>query len=277
MNPDVTEEIEQIQQIYDIIVNFLVNYSFQLIGAIFVLLVGSFIAKKVAGWVLQLCTAKKLDITLSEFIANVVKIIIMTMIAIMCLNMLGISITPFIAAIGALSLGAGLAIQGVLSNFGSGFNIILTRPFIVGDTIKVQGVTGVVKKINLAFTLLQNEDGMNIMVPNRHIVGEILHNSGDISLLELTVGVAYSSNLDAVIGYLKDAVATLNDVKNEPEVQVGIVEFADSCVTLEVRCWVDSQNIAIAKHQVNKVIWDTLQAQKVVIPFPQRDVLLKQD
>ncbi|MBE1301152.1 MAG: mechanosensitive ion channel [Alteromonadaceae bacterium] len=276
MNPDVTEEIEQIQKIYDIIVNFLVNYSFQLIGAIFVFLIGSFLAKKVAGWVLQLCTAKKLDITLSEFIANVVKIIIMTMIAIMCLNMLGISITPFIAAIGALSLGAGLAIQGVLSNFGSGFNIILTRPFVVGDTIKVQGVTGVVLKINLAFTLLQNEDGMNIMVPNRHIVGEILHNSGDISLLELSVGVSYSSDLDAVIGYLKNAVSAMEVVKAEPEVQVGIIEFADSSVSLEVRCWVDSQQLATSKHQVNKVIWDTLNEHDVVIPFPQREVSLKQ-
>lgn len=276
MNPDVTKEIEQIQKIYDIIVNFLVNYSFQLIGAIFVFLVGNFIAKKVAGWVLQLCTAKKLDITLSEFIANVVKIIIMTMIGIMCLNMLGISITPFIAAIGALSLGAGLAIQGVLSNFGSGFNIILTRPFVVGDTIKVQGVTGVVLKINLAFTLLQNEDGMNIMVPNRHIVGEILHNSGDISLLEVTVGVAYSSDLDAVISLLKNAVSAMEVVKSEPEVQVGIIEFADSSVSLEVRCWVDSQQLATSKHQVNKVIWDTLKEHDVVIPFPQREVSLKQ-
>lgn len=64
------------------------------------------------------------------------------MVAIIALDKVGIIVTPFIAAIGALSLGAGLALQGLLSNYGAGFNIILTRPFIVGDTIRVQNVSG---------------------------------------------------------------------------------------------------------------------------------------
>ena len=61
------------------------------------------------------------------------------MIGIIALGNLGISVTPFVAAIGALSLGAGLALQGLLSNYGAGLNIILTRPFLVGDTVLVQG------------------------------------------------------------------------------------------------------------------------------------------
>ncbi len=276
MNPDVSQEIEQLQKIYDIIVNFLVNYSFQLIGAIFVFLVGLIIARKVAAWVQRICENKNLDVTLSEFIANVVKIALLTMVAVMCLNMIGISITPFIAAIGAVSLGAGLAVQGLLSNFGAGFNIILTRPFVVGDTISVHGVEGQVTRINLAYTLLRDENGVDIMVPNKHIVGEVLHNSGAITLLSLEVGVSYDSDIDAVLKLLQATLAKSSMVKEEPAVQAGIKEFADSCILLEMRCWVATEELVQAKHSLNGLVWGTLQKHQVTIPFPQREVLLKQ-
>lgn len=125
------EEIQQFQAIYNTLVEFFINYSFQLLGAIIVLLIGLFVAGRVSRWVEKFCLGKELDITLSRFIASAVKIIIVVGIGIIALGKLGISVTPFVAAIGALSLGAGLAVQGLLSNYGAGFNIILTRPFIV--------------------------------------------------------------------------------------------------------------------------------------------------
>ncbi len=74
-----------------------------------------------------------------------------------------------------------------MSNYGAGLSIILTRPFVVGDTIRVQGVWGIVKEVHLAFTMLTNEDGEIITIPNKHIVGEIIHNSQADTVLELSV------------------------------------------------------------------------------------------
>lgn len=272
MNESATEQLEQFQEVYQIIVNFLVNYSFQLIGAIFVFGLGLLIAKRVCNWVLVLCQLKNLDITLSQFISSTVKIIIMVMVTIVCLNMIGISITPFVAAIGALGLGAGLAVQGLLSNFGAGFNIILTRPFVVTDTIKIEGVSGVVKEITLAYTRLEDEDGVEIMVPNRHIVGEVLHNSHKFTLSEMTVGVAYDSDIDNVIELLKETLVNTDLVTSKPPPLIGIAEFADSSVNIELRYWVATEKLFASKYQVNKLIWDTLKTNNIAIPFPQREI-----
>jgi len=272
--PDIEQDLASIQKIYDLIAAFLINYSFQLLGALVALLIGMFIAKKVSKVVLRLCEAKHLDVTLSRFIANVVKVIIVIMVAVICLNMIGISITPLVAAIGAASLGAGLAVQGLLSNYGAGFNIILTRPFVVGDTIQVQGVSGQVRDIHLGHTILVNEDGVTITIPNRHIVGEILHNSDGVTLIEQTVGVAYSSDIGRAIDVVKAAVGGEALVSASPGAQVGILEFADSSVNLQLRCRVPTDRLNEARFAINKRVWDALQANHIEIPFPQRYVTL---
>ena len=272
MGEDIKQEIVQLQAVYDLIINFFVNYSFQLIGAIVILIIGLMIASRIAKLVRRLCESKNIDVTLSNFLANVVRIIIIVMVAIISLNKLGISVTPFLAAIGALSLGAGLALQGLLSNYGAGFNIILTRPFVIGDTISVQGVSGQVKDILLATTQIVTEDDVDITIPNKHIVGEILHNSHYVSLLELSIGVSYSSDLDKVTQILAEAIKTHKDINNQKEPLVGIRNFGDSSVDFEVRVWVDSNKINAARFALNKTLWDTLKEHQISIPFPQREI-----
>jgi len=160
----IEKELAQIENVYNLITEFLVTYSFQLVGAVVIFIIGLYVAKKVAIFSLRFCEKHEVDITLATFIANLIKILIIVMVAIIALGKVGISVTPFVAAIGALSLGAGLALQGLLSNYGAGMTIIMTRPFIVGNTIKVQGITGVVKEITLATTLLTNEDNEEITI-----------------------------------------------------------------------------------------------------------------
>lgn len=147
-------EIQQAQAIYNMITEFFVTYSFQILGALIILVLGILVGRKVGDIVLKLCEKKELDITLSRFASSAAKLTIIVMAAVIALGKVGISVTPFVAAIGALGLGAGLAMQGLLSNYGAGLNIILTRPFIVGDTIQVKGVAGLVKEVHLAYTLL---------------------------------------------------------------------------------------------------------------------------
>lgn len=277
MQQELKQEFAQLQVVYDTIVNFFVTYSFQLIGALIILLIGLFIAKRVAKLVTRLCESKGLDITLSRFIANVVKIIIVVMVGIICLNKIGISITPLVAAIGAISLGAGLAVQGLLSNYGAGLNIILTRPFVIGDTISVQGVSGQVKDILMAYTLIVTEDEVEITIPNKHIVGEIIHNSQQVSLLELSVGVAYSSDLDKVQEILESSIMKHELASDAKPPMVGIANFGDSSVDIEVRVWADSKQINAARFALNKLIWDVLQKHQVEIPFPQREIKMLSD
>lgn len=267
------EEIQQFQAIYDTIVEFFVNYSFQLVGALIIILIGMFVASRVARAVLRLCEKKELDITLSRFIASFVKIVIIVGVAIIAMGKIGISVTPFVAAIGALSLGAGLAVQGLLANYGAGLNIIITRPFVIGDTITVKGETGLVDEVHMAFTILKDEDDVRITIPNRHIVGEILHNSAGNKLAETTVGVSYGSDPEKVMSVLHEVLKQQGVTETRPPL-IGIDNFGDSSINFGVRFWIPTESFHEVRFNVNNAIFKALGVAGINIPFPQREVRL---
>jgi small conductance mechanosensitive channel len=270
----VQEETQQLETIYRLIVEFFVNYSFQFFGAVLILAVGIFVASRVARFVRAVCDRKELDPTLSNFLANVSKLVIVAMVSIVSLGKIGISIGPFVAAVGALSLGAGLAVQGLLSNYGAGLAIIVTRPFVVGDTVSVQGVSGIVEAVGLATTLLTDEDGVEITIPNRHIVGEILRNSHAVSLVELSVGIRYGSDPQTAIDAIQSALETMPEICGDRMPVVGIDRFGDSSVDLGIRFWGPTQKLFQLRYRANSLIHAALAEAHITIPFPQREVRL---
>ncbi|SMF00923.1 small conductance mechanosensitive channel [Alteromonadaceae bacterium Bs31] len=272
----VKNELQELNKLYQIAMEFLVNYSFQLIGAMIVVLVGLFVAGKIGRGVQRLCESKKIDITLSRFIGSSVRIILVVMVAIVALGKIGISVTPFVAAVGALTFGVSLAAQGLISNYGAGVNIIIGRPFVVGDTINVCGVGGVVSEVSLGYTRLINEDQVTITIPNKHIIGEILHNSNAKSIVESEIGVAYGSNMDEVISTIRKAIGETEGLGEESVAQVGIELFADSSVNIGYRYLVPTERLFATKYAVNKNIFDALKVAGISIPFPQREVTLLQ-
>ncbi|MFC1685279.1 mechanosensitive ion channel family protein [Pseudomonadota bacterium] len=266
------KELQQAQAVYKLITEFFISYSFQILGAIIILILGILVARKVSNLVLRLCEKKELDITLSRFIASTTKIVIVVMVAIIALGKVGISVTPFVAAIGALSLGAGLAMQGLLSNYGAGLNIILARPFVVGDTIRIQNVSGQVKEVHLAYTLLSDEDDVEITIPNKHIVGEIISNSHTETLAEETVGISYDSDPEQAITVILQALEGVENISVTRIPLVGIEDFADSSINIGIRFWAPTAHYFESRYRANAAIYAALKAANITIPFPQREV-----
>ncbi|NIB43729.1 mechanosensitive ion channel family protein [Pseudomaricurvus alkylphenolicus] len=274
MEENIGKELEQAAAIYQMVVEFFVNYSFQILGALLILIIGIIVARKVGNMVLALCERKNLDITLSRFIAATARIIVVIMVAIIALGKVGISVTPFLAAVGAISLGAGLAVQGLLSNYSAGLNIILTRPFVVGDTIQVQGVSGQVEEVHLAYTVLSNEDDVRITIPNKHIIGEIIHNSFKNTLAEISIGIAYHEDPMRAIELIKNAVCATDLFDKQKQPAIGIETFADSSINIGMRLWLPTQRYYENLYQLNQLVFKTLTENGIDIPFPQREVRL---
>ena len=266
------DEIKTAQKLVNIIIDFFVNYSFQVIGAILILVIGILVARSVASFFLKLFERKNLDVTLSKFTAAAVKGIIIGFAIIIALGKFGITIAPFIAALAAMAFGASFAIQGPLANYGAGLVIILTRPFVVGNTITVSGVTGVVDEITLGATILKDEDGVKITIPNKHIVGEILHNSEEKRIVEEIVGISYDSDPEKAIQIIKEALNEFQEISKEPPPQVGIQKFGDSSIDIGLRYWIPTQKYFKTLYQVNLAVYKQLKARDIEIPFPQRDV-----
>lgn len=270
------QEIETLQKIIDVVTEFLIKYSFQIVGALIILIIGL----KLSGWlsrlVLRLCEKRNIDVTLSRFFASSTKLMVMVFVVIVAIGKFGISIAPFIAALGALAFGSSFAIQGPLSNYGAGLTLILTRSFVVGNTINVQGVSGVVEEIRLAATILTTEDGEELTIPNKHIVGEILVNSFANKIVETTVGISYQDDPEQAIKVLNKVLEQFDEVSQDPAPQVGIEAFADSSINIGLRYWVPTQKYYNLMYQVNLAIHKSLAAEQITIPYPQQDVHLIQ-
>ncbi|MCT7942037.1 mechanosensitive ion channel family protein [Shewanella holmiensis] len=273
--PSLDQELAQLQSAYNLITEFLVQYSFQLIGALLIFLLGLWVASKAASFVANQFEKHNVDITLSNFTSNLVRIIIIIMVAVICLGKLGISVTPMVAAIGAASLGAGLALQGMLSNYAAGVTIIVTRPFIVGNTIEVKGVSGVVAQIKLGLTILTNEEGEQISIPNKHIIGEILHNSFEYKLVETSLNIDYQADPAAVIAIIEQAIMLSDKVNQEQKSLVGINGFNSIGIEVGIRYWVPTAHYFQAKYEINQFVILALKQANIHIPCPVREIQIQ--
>ena len=266
------QEIAQLQNAYSMITEFIVQYSFSILGAALIFLIGLWVAAKASNLVTRLFEKHEIDITLSNFTSNFVRILVILLVGVIALGKLGISVTPMVAAIGAASLGAGLALQGMLANYAAGITIIVTRPFIVGNTIEVKGVSGLVKDIHLGMTVLTNEEGEQINVPNKHIVGEVLHNSFANKLVETTLNISYTSDAEQVVAILKQVLTDSAQVSDGEHAQVGINDFNSIGIEIGIRYWVATESYFQDKYQTNASLIKALREANIEIPCPVREI-----
>jgi small conductance mechanosensitive channel len=185
-----------------------------------------------------------------------------------------VPIAPLIAGIGVAGLGVGFALQGVLSNVMAGLSIIFTKPYRVGEHISLLEVHGDVLTIDIFSTTLLHPDRSRVVIPNRKIVGEILHNFGSLRQLSLSVGVSYATDLNQALAIAKDLLARNPRVLKEPMAAVGISQLGDSAIIISVQPWVRVSDYAEAQGELNQAIIERFRTAHIAIPFPQHDVRL---
>lgn len=265
-------ELDTLQSLINTGIAFGVAYGFQILGALIILVLGAYVARVLSRVVLRLAEKRGLDITLARFFSSTVRIMVLMFVVIIALGKFGITIAPFIAALGAIAFGGSLALQGPLSNYGAGLSIILSRPFVVGNTLTVRGVSGIVEEVRMAATILRTEDGEEITIPNKKLVGEILLNSFDNRIIETTIGISYADDPGAAIQVMRDTLAKIDDVTKEPAPQIGIDDFGDSSIDIGLRYWVPTERYFQVKYRANQAIYAALEKASITIPFPKREV-----
>jgi small conductance mechanosensitive channel len=165
-----------------------------------------------------------------------------------------------------------MAMQGILGNVAAGLTIIFTRPFHVGDYISIANEEGEILDISLFSTTLGHTDHSMVVIPNRKIVGEILHNCGRTRQLNLAVDMAYGTDVALALGVVDEILRANPRVLQDPAPVVGIARLADSGVTLRVSPWVKVPDYVDATGELNRAILDTFRARGIAIPFPQREI-----
>jgi small conductance mechanosensitive channel len=270
----VSSNLDAVDHIKSQIIDLGIQFGPRLLVAILVLVAGAF----VGGWLARLverCLKRfELEPPVRMLLLRTLRVLVFVLFLILALQNLGIQLLPLIAGLGVAGAGVALATQGVLSNMVAGLTIIFTKPYRVGDYIEVAGVQGQVNQITLFNTILLHIDRSHVVVPNRKIVGEIMHNFGQIRQAEVLVGVGYEVELTQALAAFAAVVGSNPKVLRDPAPLVQVVTLAESNVQIAVRPWVAVPDLQIVVDELSRALVEDCHRRGISIPFPQRQVRL---
>jgi small conductance mechanosensitive channel len=250
----------------DTVTQYAVRYGLQAVVALGIFTAGVMTARWAGNFAQQQLERHTLEPPVRLLLVRVVKIIVLLFTAVIALDALGVSIAPLVAGIGVAGVGIGLALQGVLGNVMAGLSIIFTKPFKVGEHISLLGVHGDVVLIDIFSTTLRHPDQSRVIIPNRKIIGEVLHNFGTIRQIHLTVDVAYNTDLNQALAIIHEAVVGHPHVLKDPAPSIGVSNLGHPAVTIAIEPWTTVVHCASAQGEINKAIIERFRDARIQFP-----------
>jgi len=266
------DQLEAVDQVRRTAIDLAMKFGPKVLVAIIILAAGVFVGRWLGRATDRMLKGMHLEPPVRLLLVRIVRVVVLGLFAIMALQNLGVELLPLIAGLGVAGAGIALAMQGVLSNIVAGLTIIFTRPFRVGEYIAIVGVEGRVENISLFSSTLSHTDLSRIVIPNRKIVGEILHNYGSIRQLQVMVGVAYDTELSHALAVIDEALKLNTRVFKDPTPVIQIAMLADSSINIAVKPWTAVMDYVAVTGEVNRAIVESFRGRNIVIPFPQQDV-----
>lgn len=245
-----------------------------------ILSVGQAIVVLVLGWLLagrlaafarnRVNKTEGIDPTLGNFLASIVKWVVLAMVLVAVLGIFGIQATSIVAILGAASLAIGLALQGTLSDLAAGVMLVVFRPYKLGDFVDINGTSGTVKDLNLFVTELATGDNVQIIVPNGQAWGSVITNysAHDTRRVDMVFGIDYGDDANEAKQVILDVVAGDARVMTDPAPWVRVTNLGDSSVDLTSRIWVASADYWEVKFHLTQAVKEAFDAKGISIPYP---------
>jgi len=252
----------------DVLTRLAAEYGPNLLSATLVLVAGFFITRGVGRVTGRWLERFRLEPPVRGLLLRAVRVLVFLLFLLIALQNLGIDLLPLIAGLGIAGAGIALALQGVLGNAAAGLTIIFTKPFRVGEYISIAGEEGVVHDITLFSTVLRHADLSIVVIPNRKIVGEILHNYGEVRQLQLNVGVAYGTNLEVAVAAVREVLEANPRVLKDPAPLVQATALGDFSVNIAIRPWVAVTDFGRTPGEINPAVLRAFAERGIEIPLP---------
>lgn len=259
------------------------EFSLSVMEVLIVILI--FVLTKAMLWLLRRAlksrvNSKKLDEGKAYAITQILTYLLWSIAIIYALDYMGVKVTVLLAGSTALFVGLGLGLQDAFKDFVSGFIILMERTVTVGDIVEVDNIVGKVLEVGLRTTVVQTRDDIYMIIPNQRLTNQHVINwsqSKKVTRFNISVGVAYGSDTRLVEKLLLEAAQENNMVSKTPEPSVQFKDFADSSLNFEVFFY--SRNlfrIEKTRSEIRFAIDQKFRESGVTIPFPQRDLWVKQ-
>ena len=219
----------------------------------------------------------KLDPSVKSFIVSFIIIGLKVLLCIMALTNLGVPSATIVTLFGSCALAVGLALQGGLSNLAGGLMILIFKPFKVGDYICSNGYEGTVKSITMFYTCLVSIDNKVLQLPNGNLSNSEITNytMNKLRMLDINVSVSYDSDIKKVKEVLSDIANNYDLILKDKDINIRLKEMADSSLIFIFRAWVNTDDYWTAYYDINELIKESLDKNKIEIPYPQMDIHMK--
>ncbi|MBU2105271.1 MAG: mechanosensitive ion channel [Alphaproteobacteria bacterium] len=253
----------------------IVSYAFSAVGAVLLLIVG-YVASGIAKRSVYsgLGQINGFDETLRGFFAKLARYAVLVLVIVMVLGQFGVQTASIIAAIGAIGLAIGLALQGTLQNIAAGIMLLALRPLRVGEYVEAGGVSGTIEEIGLFATRLKALDGLYVLAPNSTLwnVPVINYSRNALRRNDLTIGIGYSDDIDLAQKVMLDLAQGEARILGEPEPTTFVSELGDSAVSVTLRYWTSTSDFFATKLDMTKAAKLGFDRVGISIPFPQQEI-----
>jgi small conductance mechanosensitive channel len=236
--------------------------------AVVTLLAGIWLIKWFLGFIHRRFQRNTVDISLSEFLISIIRVVLYILLVISCASMIGIQTSSFVAVLGAGGLAVGLALQGSLSNFAGGVLILLFKPFKVGHFISsANNVSGTVLKIDILYTTLKAGNGTTIYAPNGPLANAVINNTSDneIRQAEYKISISFDTNIDTARKVILAVLESDGLILKDPKPVVLVSSLEDNAVVLLVRAWAANGNFWPVYHANYQKLKEALEKNQIIL------------
>jgi small conductance mechanosensitive channel len=233
----------------------LVQYSFSIVGAFVLLLIGWIASRLLYRWALAaMGHIRHFDVTLAHFLANVVRYAVMVLVIVMVLGQFGVQTASIIAALGAAGLAIGLALQGTLQNIAAGIMLLVLRPFRVGEAIETNNISGTVQEIGLFATELRTGDGLYLLAPNSALWNTPVKNYSRLPTrgLSLLVTLPADGDVRQAETLLLGIASRDTRVRSTPAPSVSISEITPDSIKMTLSAWTNTTDYGATARDIAK-------------------------
>ncbi len=222
----------------------------------------------------------KIEPDLVLLIQRIYVVVALVIVAMTILELLNVPLTAFAFISGAVAIGVGFGAQNIINNFISGWILMWERPIRIGDFFEIGDVKGTVETINTRSTRIRRTDGVHLLIPNSHLLENMVVNWTLIDKLArglIRVGVAYGSPVKKVAELIEKAANLHPNIHHQPEPLVIFEDFGDSALIFDLYFWIDTfgeTDLRIVRSDIRFKIDELFAEEGIVIAFPQQDVHL---
>ncbi|MBQ6190771.1 MAG: mechanosensitive ion channel [Bacteroidaceae bacterium] len=242
--------------------------------AVVLAVIGRYAIKFVNKLVARMLERRNVEPTVQSFLKSFVNISLITLLIITVVGTLGVNTTSLAALLASAGLAVGMALSGNLQNLAGGIILLFLKPFKVGDFIEAQGVSGIVKAIQIFHTILTTTDNKELFIPNGALSSGNITNytKNDLRRVDFTISVEYGTDTQKVKDVTLALVAQDERIKQDPAPFIAVKELADSSVDFVLRVWTTAPEYWNVFFDTTERIYTEFNKQGIGFPFPQIQV-----